>query len=218
MPRPAERIFAVFLGAAFACVASLASLASLTCLEATARADDAPSTLAKKTPASDAPFYMRAFATLGSGIGIRFNNPYRLSRPIGDSAEGPSTTSPWLSLGLGATFGDPFGLQHGAVLRWDRTLSGVRQNVITPSYIALRRFVHFELHGRIGLPLILDPDPNLGTEVALGAAYFPRAGLGIGLETIGNLFFGAATPENKHPVYPMLSGQVSLIVEWEKLP
>jgi hypothetical protein len=35
---------------------------------------------------------------------------------------------------------------------------------------------------------------------------------------VGDLFFGAGTPDNKNPVYPILSGQLFAIVEWERLP
>lgn len=163
------------------------------------------------------PTYFRAFFTSAAGVGFRFNNPYRLARQIGSSAESTSTTAPYLDLGLGVTFGDPFGLQHGAVLRYDHSLTGVTQHVLTPSYIALRRFTHFELFGRFGLPLLLSPDVNLGGELAVGGAWFFRAGIGVSAEVIGDLFFGAATPDQKRPIYPIVSGQLGVVVEWERL-
>src|SRR5258708_7212347 len=94
------------------------------------------------------PTYVRAFGTLGAGVGLRFNDPYRLQHQLGADAQGLSSTAPYFDLGIGATFGDPFGWQHGAVLRWDRSLSGVSQSVITPSYVLLRRWIAFEAWGR----------------------------------------------------------------------
>jgi hypothetical protein len=164
------------------------------------------------------PLYVRTFATVGSGIGLRFNNPYRLEHQLGDDARGLSTTAPYTDLGIGATFGDPFGWQHGATLRWDRAITGVAQSVITPSYVLLRRWVSFEAWGRFGFPIVLNPDTNLGTELAFGGAWFFTAGVGVGGEVIGDLFFGAATPEKKNVSYPILSGQLGVIVEWERLP
>ena len=164
------------------------------------------------------PTYVRAFATVGGGIGLRFNNPYRLEHQLGDDARGLSSTAPYTDLGIGATFGDPFGWQHGATLRWDRAVTGVPQSVITPSYVLLRRWVAFEAWGRFGFPIVLNPDRNLGTELAFGGAWFFTAGVGVGGELIGDLFFGAATPEKKNVSYPILSGQLGVIVEWERLP
>jgi hypothetical protein len=183
--------------------------------KATPVTDDAAKDAEPKPRSS---LYVRTFATLGGGVGLRFNNPYRLSRQLGDDAKGLSSTAPYVDVGVGATFGNPFGWQHGAVLRYDHSLSGVTQHVVTPSYIGLRRFVQVEVWGRVGLPVVLTPDRNLGGELALGAAWFFRAGLGLGGELVGDLFFGAATPEAKNPVYPVLSGQLFAIVEWERLP
>jgi hypothetical protein len=215
---------AFVVGTALALVTG-ASMARATPLDPAAVAPDPPKTTAppdapKSAPeaASRSSFYVRTFATLGSGIGLRFNNPYRLSRQLGDDAKGLSTTAPYVDLGLGATFGNPFGWQHGATLRYDHSLTGVTQHVITPSYIGLRRFVHFEVWGRVGLPILLTPDRNLGGELALGGAWFFRAGLGLGAELVGDIFFGAATPDAKNPIYPVLSGQLFAIVEWERLP
>ena len=164
------------------------------------------------------PLYVRTFATIGGGVGLRFNNPYRLEHQLGDSAEGLSSTAPYLDLGVGATFGDPYGWQHGATIRWDRAMTGVSQSVITPSYVLLRRWIAFEAWGRFGFPIVLDPNANVGTELAAGGAWFFTAGVGVGAELIGDLFFGAATPDKKNPAYPVLSGQLGLLVEWERLP
>ena len=171
-----------------------------------------------KVEAGPRPLYFRAFAVAGAGVGLRFNNPYRLSRPIGERAESVSFTAPYGDVGLGATLGDAHGFQYGGLLRYDRSLQGVTQHVITPSFVLLRRGTSFEAYGRLGLPLLLTPDPSLGGELTAGGAWFVRAGIGISLELIGDLFFGAATPENKRPLYPVLSGQLGVVLEWERLP
>jgi hypothetical protein len=177
-----------------------------------------PPVVDRAEPVPSRPTYFRAFVTAGGGVGLRFNNPYRLSRPLGDDAESLSRTAPYFSLGGGATFGDPFGLQHGATLRWDRSLEGVVQHVVTPSYLVLRRWVHVATWGRLGIPFVLSPNATGGGELAIGGAWFVRAAVGITFEMIGDLFFGAATPDTKNPIYPILSGQLGLVVEWERLP
>jgi hypothetical protein len=208
MPRSIERrVVRAGVVAAIALATSIALGA--------AGADDGAS---NATSASSRPTYVRAFGTVGGGIGLRFNNPYRLEHQLGDDARGLSSTAPYTDLGIGATFGDPFGWQHGATLRWDRALTGIPQSVVTPSYVLLRRWVAFEAWGRFGFPIVMNPDRNLGTELAFGGAWFFTAGIGVGGELIGDLFFGAAIPDKKTVSYPILSGQLGVIVEWERLP
>lgn len=174
--------------------------------------------VADARPAHDRGTYVRPFVTAGSGVGLRFNNPFRLATPLGDSAESLSLTAPYLSLGLGAAFGDPLGWQHGPVLRWDRALTGVSQDVLVPSYGLFRRGASFGGWARFGLPVLLSPDANVGVEAAVGGAWYFRAGVGVTAELLGDLFWGAATPENRRPTYPILSTQVGLVLEWERLP
>ncbi|MBX7197096.1 MAG: hypothetical protein K1X94_33920 [Sandaracinaceae bacterium] len=177
-----------------------------------ARADD-------KTAASpERDTYLRPFATVGSGVGLRFNNPYRLATPLGDDAESLSLTAPYASLGAGVALGDPLGWQHGPVVRWDFALTGVPQHVLVPSYGVFRRGAVFGGQARFGLPILLSPDANMGVEGSVGATWYARAGLGFTAEVLGDLFWGAATPENKRPVYPVLSLQLGAVVELERLP
>lgn len=161
--------------------------------------------------------YLRPFATLGSGVGLRFNNPYRLATPLGQTAESLSLTAPYMSLGGGLALGDARGLQHGPVLRWDFALIGVGQHVIVPSWGVFRRGALVGGWARFGLPVLLTPNTNMGIEVAVGGAYYVRGGVGITAELLGDLFWGAATPDNKRPAYPVLSTQLGVVVEWEKL-
>lgn len=162
--------------------------------------------------------YLRPFATVGSGVGLRFNNPYRLATVLGDTAESLSLTAPYASLGAGVALGDPLGWQHGPVLRWDFALTGVPQHVLVPSYGAFRRGAVFGGQARFGLPILVSPDANMGIEASVGGTWYARAGLGFTAELLGDLFWGAATPENKRPVYPVLSMQLGAVIELERLP
>jgi hypothetical protein len=157
--------------------------------------------------------------TLSIGESLRFNNPFRLSHQLGDTGESLSRTPLYSSLGFGMAFGNPNGLQHGAYLAWDQALSGLPQHVLTPSYLmvldGMRPWLAF---GRAGLPFVVNPNPNLGGELALGGAYLFTAGLGIQAQLIGNVFYGAATWETKITTIPMLSMQIGLIVDLEALP
>jgi hypothetical protein len=156
--------------------------------------------------------------TLGAGIGLRFNNPYRLATPLGSNAESISRTAAYSDVGAGIAFGEPDGITHGLVLRWDHALQGVSQDVLTPSYALGRRWLAWELWGRVGVPILLRPDANAGGEAALGVAWFPVQGLGAWGELCGDLFFGTATPDQRRPVYPVLSLQLGAVFEWERLP
>lgn len=193
---------------------ALLAVAAALAVATSARAEP----IADAAPARDRGTYVRPFVTAGSGIGLRFNNPFRLATPLGDSAESLSLTAPYLSLGIGAAFGDPLGIQHGPVLRWDRALTGVSQDVLIPSYGVFRRGARFGGWARFGLPVLLSPNANVGVEGAVGAAWYVRAGLGVTAELLGDLFWGTATPDNRRPAYPVLSTQLGLVLEWERLP
>jgi hypothetical protein len=173
--------------------------------------------LAAPARAEERQTYLRPFVTTGTGIGLRFNNPYRLATPLGDTAESLSLTAPYQSFGGGVALGDPRGWQHGPVLRWDFALTGISQHTIIPSWGAFRRGALFGAWARFGLPIILNPNANMGIELAVGGAWYVRGGVGITAELLGDLFRGTGTPENKRPNYPVLSSQLGVVVEWERL-
>jgi hypothetical protein len=187
----------------------------VTILPAAARADG--SVVDAKVKTSERP-YFRQWVQAAVGTGLRFNNPYRLSRPLGDDAESLSMTATYGTIGTGMWFGNPDGLQHGPILRYDRSLGGVTQHVITPSYGIFQRGAWFGGWARFGFPILLSPDLNVGPEVAFGGAFYVRSGIAITSEIIGDLFWGAATPDDKRPIYPVLSGQLGVMLEWEQLP
>jgi hypothetical protein len=163
--------------------------------------------------------YVHLISTASLGESLRFNNPYRLSHQLGESGESLSRTPLYGNLGFGAAFGDPDGLQHGASLQWNRALSGLPQHVVTPAYLlVVDGFRPWLAFGRAGLPIVLNPDPNVGGELAFGGAYLLTAGLGLQAEVVGNIFYGAATWEKKITSIPMISLQAGLVVDFEVLP
>lgn len=129
-----------------------------------------------------------------------------------------SRTAAYVDLGLAATFGDPLGLQHGASLRTTVAAEGVGQVLMTPSYLAWRRWRAVAAWGRAGLPLVLSPDVTWGLEAAAGGAWFFRGGLGLAAELVGDVFYGAGTTEVRTATYPVLSGQLGFVVAYEVLP
>lgn len=188
-----------------------------------AEADDAPaidpalarslSELSARGP------YLRLFATAMVGEGMRFNNPYRLSKQLGKSGESLSLTAPYADIAAGITFGPPDGLQHGFSFALSEALSGVPQTVLTPSYVALYRGPHrYMLFGRVGVPILLSPDANAGFEIAFSGAYFLTAGMGVSASIVGSGFYGAGTREVRAAFYPLLSAQAGIIVDYEVLP
>lgn len=164
------------------------------------------------------PGYVQLFATTFVGEGLRFNNPYRLATPLGSDAESLSLTAPYVDIGIAATFGNPLGLQHGGALRTTAALQGVGQVVMTPSYLAWRRWRSLALYGRAGIPIVATPDLTWGLEAGVGGTWFFLGGIGVAAELVGDVFYGAGTAEKATVTYPVLSGQLGLVVAYEVLP
>lgn len=169
-------------------------------------------------PGSDA--YWHTFASLGIGKGLRFNNPYRLATPIGDTPESLSWTAAYYDIAIGAVRGPALGLSHGAVLHLSIAAQGIPQEVLTPSYVAIDRIGdgRFLLLGRAGIPIVLEPDLTGGVELGAGAAYLITAGLGVQGELAGSLFYGAATQDKSVSTIPVLSAQLGVFIDYEVLP
>jgi hypothetical protein len=158
-------------------------------------------------------------AALSYGRGLRFNNPFRLQTELGDGGESLSLTSGYLDLGVGATLGDPHGLQHGAVAHLSYAVNGVHQEVLSLSYLALYPLTRDLLgFARVGFPLVMEPDISVGVELGAGAAYLVSSGLGVSAELVSSLFFGAATWEHDPNIFPVLSLQLGAWVDYEVLP
>lgn len=171
-----------------------------------------------KDPFATKKGYGQLFATALVGDGLRFNNPYRLATPLGSDAESVSRTSAYVDFGFAATFESPLGLQHGGALRSSFSIEGVRQAVLTPSYLAWRRWGAWAAHGRAGVPIVLSPDVTWGLEAAGGGTWFFLGGFGVMAEVVGDVFYGAGTAEVAAATYPVLSGQIGLVAAYEVLP
>jgi hypothetical protein len=170
------------------------------------------------SPFDTKPGYAQLMATALGGAGLRFNNPYRLATPLGRDAESVARSATFVEVGFGVTFGNPLGLQHGVTLRTSIAIEGVSQVVMTPSYLAYRRWGAFAVWGRAGVPLVLTPDATVGLEAAAGSAWFFRGGLGLAAELVSDVFYGAGTADVRVASYPMLSAQLGLLFAYEVLP
>ena len=178
-----------------------------------------PSAAGAESGAAEAPPAPRAVRLCGSvevGAGLRLNNPYRLATPLGASYESVALTSSYLDLGFGAAFGAAGGLQHGAALHLSVALAGVGQQILTPSYfLAYRGASRFLGYGRFGPSVVLTPSTTWGAEAAAGFAWFFVEHVGLGAELVGDLYYGAGTPEVGVVAYPVLSGQLGFVIDWE---
>jgi len=157
---------------------------------------------------------LHALAALSVGRGLRFNNPYRLAKPLGDSAESVSLSATYLDAGLGVLFPAAPRLEHGATLDALVALDGIGQFGVTPAYLvqfaATRRV---GLHGRLGLPIVVAPDASLGLEAGVGPQLPIAYGLGLTAELVGSVFFGAATEQKSVTTIPMLALQLGLVFD-----
>jgi hypothetical protein len=161
----------------------------------------------------------RMLGSVEIGRGLRFNNPYRLSTQLGTDAQSVSLTASYLDFGLGVAFGPPNGLQHGAALHASIALAGVGQVSLTPTYLlAYRASQPFLAYGRVGPSFLLTPDPTIGAEVAGGFAWFLTGKVAIASELVFDLYYGAGTYDVGIATYPILSGQLGLLIEHEILP
>ncbi|HEY0463880.1 MAG TPA: hypothetical protein VGC79_06710, partial [Polyangiaceae bacterium] len=108
-----------------------------------------------RTPILGSDSYWHGFGALSLGKGLRFNNPYRLATPLGDSAESLSLTAFYYDVALGFVRGPARGLSHGAVLHWSIAAQGIPQQVLSLSYTALERLDSGRalLSARAGIPI-----------------------------------------------------------------
>lgn len=163
--------------------------------------------------------YQHWLGGLYLGKGLRFNNPYRLQRVLGDDASSLSLTATYLDLHVGRTFGSPHGFEHGVAVHLSIATDGIRQEVATPSYLLVRRLSPRVLgYARAGFPIVLEPDAAVGLEAGVGGAYFFSANLGIGAELDFSLFYGAATIERAVTAIPVASLAIGALFDWEHLP
>jgi hypothetical protein len=156
--------------------------------------------------------------SLSVGRGLRFNNPYRLEQPLGETAESVSLAATYLDMSAGLSFGRGE-FRHGVLLAGSVALQGIGQFVLTPSYLAqLGINDSLGVRGRAGIPIVVAPDTTAGLEVAVGASWLMAYGLGALVELVGDVFFGAATDETSITTIPMLSLQIGVFFDHQVSP
>jgi hypothetical protein len=174
---------------------------------------------AQEDPVDQRGLYVHLYGALSLGRGVRFNNPYRLQTELGDSSQSLSLTAPYLDLATGALLGSPGRLQHGFGMNASFALQGIRQEVVTPAYLALLPLSpRWQLRGRLGIPIVIEPDASAAVELGLGGVFLATAGLGFTAEAIGSLFPGAATLEETSTLIPIVSLQFGVLIDYEVLP
>jgi hypothetical protein len=172
-----------------------------------------------KPPPEGQGTYVHTFGELMLGKGLRLNNPFRLATPVGDEPDGLSFTAYYLDLGIGAAFGPPAGLEHGAEVSLSIATDGIAQQVMSLSYVALYPITPQALvRGRAGMPIVFGPDANVGMELAAGGAWLFTGGLGVSAELVGSLFYGAATEDKSQTAVPVLSLELGVWLDHEVLP
>ena len=161
----------------------------------------------------------RILGSLEFGRGFRFNNPYRLATELGKTAQSVSLIAPYADLGAAIAFGPPDGLQHGGALHASFAMSGIPQAVLTPAYLmAYRGPRPFLAYGRVGPSIVLSPDATVGAELAGGFAWFLTSHLAVASELVFDVYWGAGTHHVAVATYPILSGQLGLLADFELLP
>lgn len=167
----------------------------------------------------DSTGYQHWLGGLYLGRGLRFNNPYRLRRVLGNDASSLSLGATYLDVHVGRTFSPPHGFEHGVTVHLSIATDGIRQEVATPSYLLVKRLSPRVLgYARAGFPIVLEPDAAVGLEAGVGGAYFFTANLGIGAELDLSLFYGAATVERAVTAIPVASLALGVFFDWEHLP
>ncbi|HKO92320.1 MAG TPA: hypothetical protein VJU61_14250 [Polyangiaceae bacterium] len=185
----------------------LRSLAPALLTAATASAESAAPAATSAPPEPG----LHLLGALSVGRGLRFNNPYRLATPLGDSAESVSLSATYLDLGAGILFPAAAQLEHGVAVDAVLALDGIAQFVLTPAYLlnfdATRRWA---LRGRLGIPIVVAPDSSLGLEAGFGPRFELGYGLGLTAELVGSVFFGAATEQKSVTTIPILALQLGI--------
>ncbi len=174
-------------------------------------------------PGEPSPAELRASAphalvALSVGRGLRFNNPYRLASPLGDDAESVSLSATYLDLTVGMLSAAVDGFRHGGAVSAVFALHGIGQLGLTPSYLLQHALTpELGLRGRLGVPIVVTPDTTLGLEAGMGPIIELGFGLGVSVELVGSVFFGAATEQTSITTIPLLSLQLGLCFDHEVL-
>ena len=98
-------------------------------------------------------------------------------------------------------------------------MDGVAQEVLGLSYVALLPLGNrFLVRGRAGVPIVLEPDANVGLEIGAGGAFLITGGFGLTGELVGSLFYGAGTLDRSTTTIPLLSLELGVFFDYEVLP
>lgn len=163
--------------------------------------------------------YVHLLGGVSVGSSLRFNNPFRLEQPLGETSESVSLAAAYLDVAGAALLGLPWGAQHGLWLHGSWALQGIDQSVMAPTYVFLWRFERGRaLLGRVGPSIVLGPDVNVGGELAVGGIYPLTGAIGLTAELLGTGYYGASTREVSATFVPLLSLQVGLVLDAEVLP
>jgi hypothetical protein len=185
----------------------LGTLLSALLSAATASAESAPPAAASLSSEPG----VHLLGALAVGRGLRFNNPYRLATPLGDTAESVSLSATYLDLGAGILFPAATRLEHGAALDAMIALDGIAQLVLTPAYLLQFNATRlWAVRGRLGIPVVVAPDSSLGLEAGFGSRFELGYGLGLTAELVGSVFFGAATEQKSVTTIPILALQLGV--------
>jgi hypothetical protein len=160
----------------------------------------------------------RLLGSLEFGRGFRFNNPYRLATELGKDAQSVSLTAAYADLGAAFVYGPPNGLQHGVAMHGSFSMMGIFEFDLNVSYqLAYRGSQPFLVYGRLGPTFSYNAAdvPNVGGEVGAGFAWFLTGRIAVASELVFDLFLGAPTRQVAVVWYPILSGQLGLLVEFE---
>jgi hypothetical protein len=115
--------------------------------------------------------------------------------------------------------GPPDDLQHGGEIALSVATDGVPQEVLVLSYVALLPLgERFLARGRAGVPIVIEPDANLGMELGAGGAFLLTGGFGFTAELVGSLFYGAGTLDKTTTTIPLLSLEFGVFFDYEVLP
>ncbi|MDP9148735.1 MAG: hypothetical protein M3O36_02145 [Myxococcota bacterium] len=193
-------------------VVPLVSLVSLVSL------GGSKSAAAEDTSARPRGEWVNVVGTSFVGDGLRLNNPYRLATVLGSDARSVSRTAAYADVGAAFLLGEPERLAHGLALRASFAVEGVSQSVVTPAYLIFHRWSALAAYARAGVAVALMPDTTWGFEGGAGGVWFARAGIGLALELVADVFYGAGTREVATPAYPVLSAQGGLWLSWEAMP
>ena len=165
----------------------------------------------------DADWHLMGAVELGRGV--RFNNPFRLATELGSGPESVSLIAPYADLGLAFSYGPPDSIQHGASVHLSVTMAGVTGVAVAPGYqLTYRGPRSFLAYGRIAPIVALAPDLDLGGEIAGGFGWFLTGHLAVAAELVFDTWLGAGTHHVAVATYPVLAGQLGLLVDYELLP